>query len=145
LTQPTPEALEQEKVSIKAITALNSRYSFADRRSDDEWLFKSNPAQFTLLLGNYDDSKELTLFSKKQSILKNEQAHLLLAKRGDIEWKYVLFGNFDSQQLAFDAVKSQRLQHAYITRIGDVQEQRCSAWKTTIPSPKKLAEYCLAN
>ena len=130
-------------IAIEQPKKLISQYSFLDRRSDDEWLFKSNPQQFTLLLGNYDNSEDLAIFAKKEQILKNDQAHLLLAKRGNIEWKYVLYGNFDNQQLAIDVVKNKGLNHVYITRVGNIQEQRCSAWKTTIPSPKKLAEFCL--
>ena len=134
---------EKTNITINQPKQLVSQYSFLDRRSDDEWLFKSNPGQFTLLLGSYDNSKDLTVFARKEKIFKSDQAHLLLAKRGNIEWKYILYGNFDNQQLAIDTVKNKSLSHAYITRIGNIQEQRCSTWKTTIPSPKKLAEFCL--
>ena len=129
--------------SIKAPAKLAIQYSFLDRRSDDEWLFSSDSEQFTVLLGNYDNSEDLTKFAQENQLLKQKLAHLLLAKRGNIEWKYVLYGNFNSAEDAINAVHSNGFKHAFVAKIGNIQEQRCSAWKTTIPSPKTLDKYCL--
>jgi len=129
--------------TIKDPKKLNTQYSFLDRRSDDEWLFSAAPEKFTVVLGNYDNSKALTEFSQDNPLLKQNLAHLLLSKRGNIEWKYVLYGNFDNTEEAISAVQSNGFKNAFIAKIGNIQEQRCSAWKTTIPSPKTLDKYCL--
>ncbi len=131
------------KATIKAPTKLRPQYTFPNQRSDDEWLFKSDPEQFTLLMANFDNSEKLAQFVAQMGFVNNEKAHLLLAKRDNIEWKYVLYDNFKNKQAALQAAKSNGFSDAYAERIGDIQEQRCSAWKTTIPSPKKLALHCL--
>lgn len=128
---------------IETPKKLVFQYSFIDRRSDDEWLFTSDPEQFTILLGNYDNSKELTRFYQESKLLDHNKAHLLLASRGNIEWKYVLYGKFPDTKEAVTAARVNGFKQAFIAKIGDIQEQRCSSWKTTIPSPKSLDKYCL--
>lgn len=142
-TADTIESITNAEITIKSPKKLNSGYAFFDQRSDDDWLFKSDPKQFTLLLGNFDNSKTLTQFAGQINFSKNSDAHLLLAKRDSIEWKYVLYGNFNDKESAMRTIQENGFSNAYIERIGNIQEQRCSAWKTTIPSPKKLPIYCL--
>ena len=144
VVKPVNQAKEvKPNSSIKAPTKLAIQYSFLDRRSDDEWLFSSDPEQFTVLLGNYDNSEDLTEFAQENQLLKHKLAHLLLAKRGNIEWKYVLYGNFNNTEDAIQSIKNNGFKFAFIAKLGNIQEQRCSAWKTTIPSPKNLDKYCL--
>jgi len=100
--------------TIKDPKKLNTQYSFLDRRSDDEWLFSAAPEKFTVVLGNYDNSKALTEFSQDNPLLKQNLAHLLLSKRGNIEWKYVLYGNFDNTEEAISAVQSNGFKNAFI-------------------------------
>ncbi len=130
-------------IKISAPAKLQQGYAFLDRRSDDEWLFQSNPEQFTLLLSSFDNNSGLKQFANQVNLANNTDMHLLLAKRENIEWKYAVFGNFDSPEAAKQAIKQYSFQSVYIERIGNIQEQRCSAWKTTIPAPKKLPNFCL--
>ena len=143
LKQTNESDNSKETPSIKAPKKLVSQYSFLDRRSDDDWLFSSDPEKFTVLLGNYDNSKDLTQFAQENQLLKHKLAHLLLAKRGNIEWKYVLYGNFNSTEDAIQSIKNNGFKYAFVAKLGNIQEQRCSAWKTTIPSPKTLEKFCL--
>ena len=130
-------------VKIAAPAKLQHNYAFLDRRSDDEWLFLSNPERFTLLLSSFDNNSNLTQFIRQAKLTNNDDAHILLARRDNIEWKYALYGNFKTPEAAKQAIKQHGFQSVYIERIGNIQEQRCSTWKTTIPAPKNLPNFCL--
>jgi len=124
------------------IRPIKYQYQFLDKRSDDEWLFTTNPSHYTIALGSFEDSRSLSSFINEKNLTDIEGAHFILSKRGNIEWKYVLFGNFDSIQSAVTSAKANGFGNAYLLQIGNIQEQRCTAWKTNLPSNKKLDQYC---
>ena len=141
--ESVPQSNEALSTTIADPRQYTYDYQFIDRRSDDEWLFTADPNQYTIVLGNFESITSLNEFAMKKQLFDNDSTHFLIAKRQKIEWKYILFGNFDDTQSALDTANEHGFSHAYLVRIGNIQEQRCSAWKTTIPSPKKLDEYCL--
>lgn len=120
-------------------------YSFKNPQSDDDWLFNTPEQQYTLQLGSFDNQKDINTFLAKNKLEGHHSCRFLLSKRNAIEWKYILFGSFDTKQQAQAAATDNNLAYFRIEQIGNIQQQRCSAWKTTLPPPKKLANYCVTN
>ena len=120
-------------------------YSFTDRNSDDEWLFSSTEQHYTLQLENFDDETRINAFLADNNLSNNKDTHILISKRNSIEWKYILFGNFTNANEAMLTAEANNFKYFRVEKIGNIQQQRCSAWKTTLPTPKTLEKYCLTR
>lgn len=125
--------------------AYKGSYSFKDKRSDDDWLFSLANDAYTIQLNSFDTQEKINSFIEQKGFSENKELRLLLTKRHSIEWKYSLFGSFTDKEKAMAAIKENKFHSARIVKAVDIQQVRCSAWKTTLPPPKKLDQYCVTS
>jgi len=137
-----PTATEEE-VSI-SVKQRNYAYTFSNPKNDNQWLFNAKTTGFTLILDSVDSDENLDSVLSSLEHLPLGEVKILSTKRQKVEWKHVLIGNFDSKEQADAFSKENKLNPIGIIEVELVRQQRCSAWKKTIPIPKKLKTYCLA-
>jgi len=153
-TQKHPQKISTAKLQNIAATPSKSKiikvkkrdysYSFKNKKNDNEWLF-GNKTGFTIIIGTSDSESSLKSTLSPLNTLSKADIKLLSSKRQGIEWKHVLYGNFDTKKLASNFLKENKIKPLSVTSFKLAQQQRCTSWKRTIPVPSELKKYCLPS
>lgn len=111
--------------------------------NDNDWLFSQPTDSYTLQLASFDDADKIEEFESRAKFINNRELHRFTALGKGIVWTYYLYGSYPNREQA-DAAKTQINQKlAWIRRFGLIQQNRCVAWKTQLPTPKELNRYCV--
>ena len=110
--------------------------------NDNAWLFSQPKDSYTLQLASFDDEQKVNVFLSQSNFGDDAELHRFTATSKDITWTYFLYGNYPNRSDA-EATKTRIKQDdAWIRNLGSLQENRCLAWKTKLPTPPELNEYC---
>jgi len=120
----------------------NENYAFKNARNDNDWLFGLPDNSFTIQLASFSADSELNKFLKNQSLVNDPAVKQFISNRNDIEWKYLLYGNYSERDLAERVKSEKRFKNAWIRNVNQIRKNRCVAWKTILPTPTELKTYC---
>ncbi|MFT5573300.1 MAG: septal ring-binding cell division protein DamX [Cryomorphaceae bacterium] len=110
--------------------------------NDNAWLYAQAPDAYTLQLASFDNEQKIADFVSRAKLINNPELHRFTAKGKNIEWTYFLYGSYSSTELAQVAKVEINQKLAWIRNFGQLQQNRCVAWKTQFPTPKELNNYC---
>jgi hypothetical protein len=110
--------------------------------NDNHWLFRQPPNAYTLQLASFDEAEKIVEFESRAKFINNSELHRFTAKGKGIEWTYYLYGSYSSTETAQTAKIDIDQRLAWIRKFGQLQQNRCVAWKTQLPTPKELNDYC---
>ncbi len=117
-------------------------YAFRNKANDNEWLFSLPAETYTLQLASFSDDDVFERYLTRNNLKSDDNMRQFISNRNNIEWKYILYGNYDSLAAA-NAIKSKKgFKKAWVRQVGKIRKNRCIAWKTTIPTPRELKTYC---
>ncbi len=142
-----PEANDNQKkeLSVPAQSlppaSLNSSIPMADI-NDNKWLFNQAKDSFTLQLASFDEQQKVNEFLSNNSFSSDSELHRFTSASLDITWTYFLYGNYSDQAAAQSAKENLKQKNAWIRTFGRLQENRCLSWKTKLPTPPELNQYC---
>lgn len=108
----------------------------------NEWLFKQPGEDYTLQLASFDDPAKVDEFINNNKLIDNPELHRFSAKSKNIVWTYFLYGSYSSSEKAEAAKLKIKQQRAWVRNIKKLQQNRCVAWKTQLPTPPELNKYC---
>ena len=109
----------------------------------NQWLFNQLPSNYTLQLASFDDSDKVAEFLSRAKFQNNPALHRFVSGGTNINWTYFLYGSYPSKDAAETAKISIKQKLAWVRTFGRLQQNRCVAWKTQLPTPKNLNRYCL--
>ncbi|MEM7359024.1 MAG: SH3 domain-containing protein [Pseudomonadota bacterium] len=145
----SPQAAENtvaaEPASSSSVGSISSTIRNGNRPiNDNEWLFSQPADSYTLQLASFDDPQKIAEFVSRNKFVNNPDLHRFTAKgKGkDIEWTYFLYGSYEEKQMAENSKLEINQKLAWIRTFGRLQQNRCVAWKTQLPTPKELNKYC---
>jgi septal ring-binding cell division protein DamX len=110
--------------------------------NDNAWLFSQLPANYTLQLASFDDADKVIEFLSRAKFKNNPELHRFVSGGTNIKWTYFLYGSYAEKNIAEAAKKSIKQKLAWVRSFGRLQQNRCVAWKTQLPTPKELNQYC---
>lgn len=137
-----PTKLDAVARPSKTVAKVTDSYSFKNETNDNEWLFSQPENTYTLQLASFSDDLVLEKFIKNRKLANDSRARQFISNRNNIEWKYILYGAFDSREVANTVKTKKGFKKAWVRNIGQIRKNRCVAWKTTLPTPKELKTYC---
>lgn len=111
--------------------------------NDNAWLFSQPTENYTLQLASFDDPEKVQQFVSKRQFLNNPQLHQFTATGKELDWTYFLYGSYLDREQAESAKIEISQKRAWVRTFGRLQENRCLAWKTQLPSPPELNEHCI--
>lgn len=111
-------------------------------QSEDDWLFGQSPEHYTLQLASFDNDAKVQEFSSRAKFANNPNLHSFIANGKDMQWTYFLYGSYPNRSAAEAAKKQIDQKLAWIRTFGRLQQNRCVAWKTQLPTPPELNRYC---
>lgn len=143
LDQPAAVAAAPNSAAANTGGAVsNPQATSARSANDNEWLFQQPANNFTLQLASFDDPEKIRTFESRAKFRNNPELHRFTAKGKNIDWTYFLYGSYASSKAA-EAAKQQIGQKlAWVRTFGRLQQNRCVAWKTQLPTPPELNRYC---
>lgn len=136
-TQTSVEQLAQSK-PLAALTGPRPE-------NDNDWLFSQAPETYTLQLASFDDDEKITEFESRAKFINNPELHRFSANGSGIVWTYYLYGAYADTESAQAAKLEIKQKLAWIRNFGQLQQNRCVAWKTQLPTPKELNSYCTGS
>lgn len=145
-----PPVIEQSEAAVEtpAVAASQQAPSLADA-SDEErsinennWLFSQPRENYTLQLASFDDPAKSREFENRSKFLDNPNLHRFTATGKNIEWTYFLYGSYSNRDTAEAAKLSIEQKLAWVRTFDRLQQNRCLAWKTQLPTPAELNRYC---
>jgi len=137
-------ATKPDVVARKTNSAIKTTdsYAFKNDTNDNKWLFSLPPETYTLQLASFSEDSVFNNYVKRKKLSNDGDMRQFISNRNNIEWKYILYGNYDSADEA-NAVKANKdFKKAWVRQVGKIRKNRCVAWKTTIPTPPELKVYC---
>ena len=132
LVTSNASALETKQSRPIADTAIGDQRPI----NDNQWLFRQPPNAYTLQLASFDETEKIVEFESRAKFINNPELHRFTAKGKGIEWTYYLYGSYSSTELAQLAKIDIDQKLAWIRNFGRLQQNRCVAWKTQLPTPK---------
>ena len=133
---------QQNSNTISADTAEKDDSIIIEDNSDNAWLFSQGKDSYTLQLASFDDEQLVNEFLSNSKLRDDVNLHRFTAASKEITWTYFLYGSYDSKSEAEKVQKSIEQNRAWVRRIGQLQENRCLSWKTKVPAPSELNQYC---
>ena len=133
---------QQDSNTISTDTAEKDDSIIIEDNSDNAWLFSQGKDSYTLQLASFDDEELVNEFLSNSKLRDDENLHRFTAASKEITWTYFLYGSYDSKSEAEEVQKSIEQNRAWVRRIGQLQENRCLSWKTKVPAPSELNQYC---
>lgn len=126
-------------------TGISSNTSINNQNigDDNEWLFNQPSEHYTLQLASFDDSQTVEQFISRKEFKNNPQLRRFTSNRNDIQWTYFLYGSYKAKSQAESSREQIGQKRAWVRSFGNLQENRCVAWKKQIPTPKTLNQYCI--
>ena len=112
-------------------------------QSDNQWLFSQTPSNYTLQLASFDDPEKVAEFLSRAKFKNNPELHRFVSGGTQIKWTYFLYGSYSEKDAAEIVKKNIKQKLAWVRTFGRLQQNRCVAWKTQLPTPKQLNQYCL--
>ncbi|MBX2846877.1 MAG: SEL1-like repeat protein [Acidiferrobacterales bacterium] len=134
-------AIESSADTAK-VMIVDSANAPAGDIDDNAWLFGQAKESYTLQLASFDDQQKVETFLSESNLDGNAELHRFTATSKDITWIYFLFGNYNNRGDAEAAKVAINQSDAWIRSLGRIQENRCLAWKTKLPTPQELNQYC---
>ncbi len=113
--------------------------------NDNEWMFRQPTAHYTLQLASFDDLAKVKEFESRAKFADNPELHRFTSKGKNIEWTYFLYGSYATREEAEAAKLEINQKLAWVRSFGRLQENRCVAWKTQLPTPQELNRYCIGD
>jgi hypothetical protein len=110
--------------------------------NDNEWLFGQPSGNYTLQLASFDDLNKVNEFESRAKFINNPELHRFTARGKAIEWTYFLYGSYPDRAAAEAAKEQINQKRAWVRTFGRLQQNRCVAWKTQLPTPSELNRYC---
>lgn len=139
---PATEILPVEPLATSPARPIRSNTLNSRPINDNQWMFTQPSNHFTLQLASFDDLAKVEQFEARAKFKNNPDLHRFTATGKNMEWTYFLYGSYSSRDAA-EAAKvdiSQKL--AWVRSFGRLQQNRCVAWKTQLPTPEELNRYC---
>lgn len=121
---------------------ISNKSNLNRSENDNEWLFSQAPDNYTLQLASFDDPAKIEAFVSRQKFINNPELHRFTANGKNIEWTYFLYGSYTNRAEAETSKLNIKQKLAWIRTFGRLQQNRCVAWKTQLPTPKELNRYC---
>lgn len=141
VTTETPPTQVQPASPPKTNNSSES-YAFKNARNDNSWLFGLKENTFTIQLASFSTDAELNQFLNDNSLVNDAAVKQFISNRNGIEWKYLLYGNYSSADVAEIIKSKKKFKKAWTRNVNKIRKNRCVAWKTIIPSPPELKTYC---
>ena len=130
-------------VSSQRRAPLIQAASTQNIENDNQWLFRQSPSSYTLQLASFDDLEKVAEFIRRAKFQDNPELHRFVSGGTNIKWTYFLYGSYPEKDMAEAAKNSIKQKLAWVRTFGRLQQNRCVAWKTQLPTPKELNQYCL--
>ena len=130
-------------IATETITATAAPLSGPRSTNDNDWLFNQAPETYTLQLASFDNAEKIKEFESRAKFINNPELHRFTATGKGIDWTYYLYGAYPNTELAASAKLKIKQKRAWVRNFGLIQQNRCVAWKTQLPTPKELNSYCV--
>lgn len=149
----TTENVETPPVTTESITTVteNALEPSTTERDDnqkldsdhDAWLFSQPQNNYTLQLASFNSTDKMTEFLTNSRLINNSNLYSFTARgKQNNEWTYLILGSFPNKEAAQLEKKNIGQPQAWVRQFGRLQQNRCVAWKTQLPTPKNLNKYC---
>ncbi len=143
--EPAPSAEDAAPASDSAPATESAVASGEKPINDNEWMFNQPTARYTLQLASFDDLAKVEEFESRAKFADNPELHRFTSKGKNIEWTYFLYGSYATREEAEAAKLEINQKLAWVRSFGRLQENRCVAWKTQLPTPQELNRYCIGD
>jgi len=135
----TPSPVRDVTPTVNTQAANDSSGSI----NDNNWLFSQQADNYTLQLASFDDPFKVDEFLSRSKFVDNPELHRFTATSKGITWTYFLYGSYSDRKAANQAQKDIKQKLAWVRTFGRLQQNRCLSWKTKLPTPPELNQYCL--
>lgn len=141
-TTPKERVASTEKYSANDSSLIKNAGNTMVDVNDNAWLFSQAKESYTLQLASFDEQQKVNEFLTNNDFSDDSQLHRFTSSSKDITWTYFLYGSFSNRQDAEITQQEIKQNRAWIRSFGRLQENRCLSWKTKLPTPPELNQYC---
>lgn len=142
-----PAEVEQRSISDEPNTQTqeqNALNAFANKIDNNKWLFGQDKAHYALQLASFSSPESTKRFMESLPFKDSADLRLFTTTSNEgVKWTYILYGNYEDDNLAKNARLELKQKRAWVRRFGVLQQKRCISWKKELPAPKELNEYCI--
>ena len=136
------DVVKSEAQYKETVTNSSEKYAFKNARNDNDWLFGLPNDSFTIQLASFSADNELDRFLTQNTLTNDPNVKQFISNRNDIEWKYLLYGNYADRSVAENIKADKKFKNSWIRKVSQIRKNRCLAWKTILPTPPELKTYC---
>ena len=135
INSPTTEKTFIEKVPVTAdISTLDN--------TQNGWLFRQNKDYYTLQLASIYNADQVPEFLEHNNLSGNSNLRRIDDSSNGTILITFLYGVYTDKITAQNIRQSINQPRALIRTWGELQRNRCFAWKAQRPSPPELNQYC---
>jgi len=142
----TSEYLKNRNSNSSSLTASTSPVAPTNfsttYHSQNEWLFSQNKDHYTLQLASIDSADKVAHFLASNNLSGDTKLHRFDVRSKGSVLIYFLYGVYTKITTAQNVQQSINHRRALVRTFGELQQNRCLTWKTTLPTPPELNQYC---